>query len=155
GQINLTGSGVNLHVPYVYRVGDAAISTANIFPIVGDQFVSVPTLTSHLIAARLVDQYGVPIEGRTVNWTVNKGGAFHVGSNGIPNVDVQTDHFGTAGALVDFGTDVGDQIFTADMGGISWEFDLFAASYPVIASNGVVNGASFQPGPVAPGSYIT
>jgi uncharacterized protein (TIGR03437 family) len=58
-------------------------------------------------------------------------------------------------AVVDFSNQPGDQIFTADLNGISWEFDLFAAAGPAIAPNGVVNGASFLPTPAAPGSYIT
>jgi uncharacterized protein (TIGR03437 family) len=156
GQINITGSGTTLHVPYIYRVGDGAVSTANIFPVIGDQYVSVPGITGHLIGARVVDQYGVPIVGRAVTWSVDAGGGqINRGSNGIPNADVQTDIYGTVAALVDFGSAFGDQVYTADLRGISWEFDLFASIYPVIADNGVVNGASFQPTPLAPGSYAT
>lgn len=138
-------------------VGDSAVSSANIFPIAGDGYVSVPGQTGHLIAARVVDQYGVPIIGQPVSWTVNAGGGqINRGTNGIPNADVQTDIYGTVGARVDFGNQLGDQVYTATVAGVApWEFDLFAAAGPVIAPNGVVNGASFQNAAVAPGSYIT
>jgi len=155
GQINLTGSGVNLHIPYIYMVGDGALSTANIFPVLGDNYFSIPSLTGHLVAARLVDQFGVPIVGRTVNWVSVGGGRLDRGSNGIPNADVQTDIYGTVSALVDFGDQTGDQSFTADLNGIDWTFQLFASTYPVITPGGVINGASFQPTPAAPGSYIS
>ncbi len=156
GQINITGSGVNLHVPYIYMAGDGALSTANIFPVLGDGYVSVPGATGHIIAARLVDQYGVPIVGRAVNWVVGSGGGqIDRVVSGIPNADVETDIYGAVAATVDFGNQVGDQVFTADLAGISWEFDLYASAFPVIAPNGIVNGASFQATPIAPGSYIT
>jgi minor extracellular serine protease Vpr len=154
GQINITGSGVSLHVPYNYFVGSGVPD--NIFPVLGDAYVSVPAATGHVIAARVVDPYGVPVSGLPVTWTVNSGGGqVHQGANGIPNADVQTDVYGTAAATVDFGSQFGDQIFTGNLGSYSWEFDLFAALFPVINSNGVVNGASFQNSPAAPGSYIT
>ncbi len=156
GQINISGSGVSLHVPYIYMVGDGQFATANIFPVAGDAYVSVPGLTGHVIAARVIDQYGVPIDSQPVTWVVNQGGGMiDVGANGIPNADVETDIYGTVAATVDFGNQVGDQVFTAQLNGISWEFDLYASVFPVIATNGAVNGASFQATPVAPGSYIT
>ena len=154
GQINITGSGVSLHVPYNYLVGNGV--AANIFPVLGDSYVSVPAATGHVIAARVVDQSGVPVAALPVTWTVNAGGGqLNLGANGIPNADVETDIYGTAAATVNFGSQYGDQIFTGNLGNYSWEFDLFASQFPVISTNGVVNGASFQNSPAAPGSYIT
>ena len=57
GQINITGSGVSLHVPYTYLVSNGI--PANIFPVLGDGYVTVPGATGHVIAARVVDQNGV------------------------------------------------------------------------------------------------
>jgi minor extracellular serine protease Vpr len=153
GQINITGSGVSLHVPYTYLVTDGV--PANIFPVLGDLWVTVPGATGHTIAARVVDQYGVPLAGLPVTWTVNQGGGQIDTSNGIPNADIETDIYGTAGATVDLGNQYGDQYFTGNLGSYSWEFDLLASLFPVINTNGVVNGASFQNAPAAPGSYIT
>ena len=153
GQINLTGSGVSLHVPYNYLVTDG--NPDNIFPVLGDSWYSVPGATGHVIAARVIDQYGIPVPNLPVTWTVNQGGGRIDSSNGIPNADVQTDIYGTAGATIDFGNQFGDQIFTGLLGTYSWEFDLTAATFPIISANGVVNGASFQNSPAAAGSYIT
>jgi minor extracellular serine protease Vpr len=154
GQLNITGSGVSLHVPYNYVVGDGVFSTGNIFPILGDGFaggVGEP----HSIAARVTDQFGVPIDSQPVTWTVVQGGGSLDSTNGIPNADVETDIYGSLAATVDLGNQVGDQIFTGNVNSTSWEFDLYALLYPAIASSGVVNGASFQATPVSPGSYIT
>ena len=154
GQINITGSGASLHVPYNYLFGDGV--PENIFSVLGDSYVSVPAATGHVIAARVVDQYGVPVSGLPVTWTVNAGGGqIDPGPSGIPNADVETDIYGTAAATIDFGSQLGDQIFTGNLGNYSWEFDLLASLFPVINSNGVVNGASFQNSPAAPGSYIS
>ncbi len=153
GQVNITGSGVSLHVPYTYLVSDGV--PANIFPVLGDSWVSVPGATGHVIASRVIDQYGVPVPAVPVTWTVNEGGGQIDSPGGIPNADVETDIYGTAGATVDFGNQFGDQIFTANLGTFSWEFDLYASLFPVISPNGVVNGASFLNSPVAAGSYIT
>ena len=154
GQINLTGTGVSLHIPYTYLVSDGV--PANIFPVLGDSWVSVPGATGHYIAARVIDQFGVPVAGLPVTWTVDQAaGQIDIGSNGIPNADVETDIYGTASAVVDLGNQFGDQYFTGNLGTWSWEFDLYASQFPVINSNGVVNGASFQNSPAAPGSYIT
>ncbi len=154
GQINISGSGVSLHVPYTYLVSDGV--AANIFPVSGDGWVSVPGASGHLIAARVVDRYGIPVPALPVTWTVDEGGGQMATTGGIPNEDIETDVYGTAGATVNFSSQLGDQIFTGNLGPLfSWEFDLFAAAYPVIGANGVVNGASFQNSPVAAGSYIT
>ena len=155
GQINLSGSGVSLHVPYIYIVGDGVFATGNIFPIAGDQYGSVPNNTGHLIAARVTDQYGVPIDSQPVKWISVGGGHLDVGSNGIPNADVETDIYGTVAAVVDFGSSVADQSFTAQVNSLSWPFQLFALAPPVITPDGVVNGASFEATPVSPGSLIT
>ncbi len=58
GQINITGSGVNLHVPYIYFAGTGV--PANIFPIFGDGYTGLQGETYDLIAFRIVDQNGVP-----------------------------------------------------------------------------------------------
>jgi len=56
---------------------------------------------------------------------------------------------------VDLGNNIGPQVFTGSLAGTSWVFNLATSTFPAIASNGVVNGASFQASPVTPGSYIT
>jgi uncharacterized protein (TIGR03437 family) len=147
GQINITGPGVSLHVPYNYLETDGVPD--NIFPVAGDGYSSVPGATGHLLAARVIDQYGVPVPNLATGWTVNAGGGQ------VSNPDIETDVYGTAGATVNFGNQFGDQIFTGYLGTSSWEFDLFASAFPVINTNGVVNGASFQNTPAAAGSYIT
>jgi len=154
GQINITGSGVSLHVPYNYLLGNG--SPANIFPVLGDGYVTVPGATGHTIAARVVDPFGVPVSGLPVTWLAEpNGGRIDSSSGGIPNADIETDLYGNAAATVDLGNQFGDQFFTSTISTYSWEFDLLAALFPVINPNGVVNGASFQNSAVAPGSYIT
>jgi uncharacterized protein (TIGR03437 family) len=67
-----------------------------------------------------------------------------------------TDRAGMAFAIVNIGSQPGDQIFTASAGGLTVEFDGYALPRPAINSNGAVNTGSFQVGQgLAPGSYIS
>jgi uncharacterized protein (TIGR03437 family) len=59
-------------------------------------------------------------------------------------------------AIVNIGSQPGDQIFTATAGGLSVEFDGYAVPLPAVNGNGVVNASSNQVGQgLAPGSYIS
>ena len=146
GQINVSGNGTNLHVPYLYLVGDGI--ARNIFSVAGDGIVGPTNESDDLIGFRLIDQYGVPVSNATVNFRSTSGGGK------IDSADSVTDIYGIAAAFVILGSQPGDQIFTAGAGGLTQEFDLSSATPPAIAS--VVDAASFQSGrALAPGSYIT
>jgi uncharacterized protein (TIGR03437 family) len=74
----------------------------------------------------------------------------------IDDADAQTDIFGIAVAIVTLGTQLGEQSFTAQAGGLTVEFNGIARLRPSIFANGVVDAASGQIGQgVAPGSYIS
>ncbi len=151
GQINITGSGPALHVPYLYLVGDG--TPYNIFSILGNGYTGLVNEVGDFIAFRAVDQYGVPVKGAPVQFAVASGGGQIDTTRGT---DAQTDVYGIAGTYVSLGPQPGDQIFTAKVGSLTSEFDLAAIARPAIPANGIVNGASFLAGSgLAPGSYAT
>ena len=148
GFIVVTGAGPTLRVPYLYFVGDGV--PYNIFPVVNGMFATtVSTPQCCYLGFELVDQYGVPIPALAPLFNVVTGG-------GSITTAYTTTNQGIGFALVGTGPQPGDQIFTASTGGLTVEFDGYGVFPPVIASNGVVDAASFQVGQgLAPGSYIS
>ena len=142
GQINITGAGPALHVPYQYLVGDN--NPAILFPIFGDGILNLPGSGSNYIGFRLLDQYGVPIN-TPVNWSVISG------NGSISQSDPNTDQYGAAAAIVDFGTQTGTQVFEGSAGGLKWQFTEEAENAPSVSV--YANAATFLP-TVAAGSYI-
>ncbi len=138
----------NLRVPYLYVAGDGI--AYNIFPVINGVFTGVPGDQDWLIAFKLVDRYGVPVINAPVQFRAQSGGG------AIAQGDAVTDVLGIAGAFVDLGNTLGDQIFTATAGGLTVEFDGFARPYPTISAGAVLNAASGQVGSgLAPGSYAS
>jgi uncharacterized protein (TIGR03437 family) len=149
GFIVVTGAGPTLRLPYLYFVGNGV--PYNIFPVSSGSFTTgVSTLQTCCLGFEMVDQYGVPITSETVLFNAITGGG------SIDEGDSLTDRTGLAFAIVDIGSQPGDQIFTATAGGLTVEFDGYALPLPAINTNGAVNAASSQVGQgLAPGSYIS
>jgi minor extracellular serine protease Vpr len=149
GAITVKGGAVDLRVPYLYLLGDGA--AYNIFPIMGFDFVGNVSelIPGRLIGFKLIDRYGVPVRNSPVRFRVTLGGG------SIDSADAQTDIYGIAAAKVYLGSQLGEQEFTAEAGGLTVHFPGRARLRPTIETNGVVNAASFERGKaVAPGSYI-
>jgi minor extracellular serine protease Vpr len=148
--ITVQGGGANLLVPCLYLVGDGI--PFNMIPLIGSGFEGPvgESTTEGAIAFKLIDQFGVPIQGAPVAFGAT------IGGGSIQNADSQTDAYGIAGAGVILGSNPGAQEFAAQVGGLTLPFDGIARLKPTISASGVVNAASFQVGPgVAPGSYIS
>jgi uncharacterized protein (TIGR03437 family) len=146
GAITIRGGAVDLRVPYLYLVGDGA--PYNIFPLEGWDFVGNAGERKFL-TFKLLDRYGVPVRNAPVRFRATLGGGT------IDTADAQTDIYGIAAAKVFLGSQLGEQEFTAEAGGLTVYFNGRARLKPSIETNGVVNAASFERGkPVAPGSYI-
>jgi uncharacterized protein (TIGR03437 family) len=156
GSIVVTGpqNTPTLRVPYLYLVGTVGSVgsgvPADIARIQGASFVAPANGIDWRTILRVMDQYGVPVTGYPVTFSVVKGGA------SIAFGDAQTYLYGIAGASMNLGP-AGDQIFTATLPGFApVEFDGYARVLPAIANNGVVNAATFQVGQgQAPGSYVS
>ena len=134
GFVIITGGSSTLNVPYLYLVGDGI--PANIFPVNRGSFTDVVNQTDLLILFKVIDQYGLPVRNTPVVFKTVAGGKVTAG-------DPTTDIFGIAGALVDLGSQPGDQIFTGTAGSLTVEFDGTARALPVITSvDGAVPGAS-------------
>ncbi|HWB98127.1 MAG TPA: S8 family serine peptidase, partial [Bryobacteraceae bacterium] len=148
GALVISAGNTNLRVPYLYLVGDG--TPYNIFPLINGSFTGVIGDQGWLVGFKVVDRYGAPVVNQAVAFSAASGGG------SIGGADPVTDKLGIAAANVNLGSQVGDQVFTAQAGGLTVEFDAFARQLPTIASGGVVNAASGQVGDgLAPGSYVS
>ncbi len=166
GFVQINGGNVPLRVPFLYLVGDGV--PYSVYPVMGDAFDGVindfaPTTSCGLILFKLVDQFGVPIQGAPVQFNVAQGGG-QIFSGTCPagyqgGADATTDSYGMAGANVKLGGTLGDQKFTATANAkgqsITATFLGTARTPLAINAGGIVDAASFASNqPVVPGSFI-
>ncbi len=169
GYIQATVGSSVYRIPYLYMVSDGAVY--NLSPGLNGSFVGATGDTWWLVIARAIDRYGLPITNATATWTVtcpngaaqswNVGCASSGGGSftyqGYYQLDGKTDVLGIAGADVNLGTLVGDEIFTVSVGNQTLTFDGYARGYQTTAA--IVDAASYQalksPSGYAPGSYLS
>jgi uncharacterized protein (TIGR03437 family) len=150
GVIAITGTGVSLVVPYVYVVGDgipAGLVTFGGSGFDGTVGQDIPAVFGEPMF-QLVDDYGLPIAGAPVTWSVSGPSASSLPV--IVSADSVTNQYGIAGInQVKLGSQPGTYTFTAIVAGGSQDFTGTARLAPVLqAANPVGNAAS-------PGSSIT
>jgi minor extracellular serine protease Vpr len=147
GAISVSGGAVPLHIPYLYLVGSG--TPYKLIPLLGQNFVTEAG-TAVAVAFRVVDPYGVPVQGKPVRFAP---------PDAVYAATSVTDNLGIAEAYLRTPNLSGDQSFTADLQGNAGriQFDGRTRPLPQVAPNGVVNTASFQVpgGGFAPGSYVT
>ncbi len=148
GVISITGGAVPLHVPYLYLVGNGV--AADFIILSGDGFSGTvgQQIPDGFVSFKLVDRYGLPVAGAPVRFRIT------AGSGSIPSFDSQTDQYGIAAAELILGPEL-NQAITATGGGFSYRYTGFARPVPVIAPNGIVNAASFDTNPLAPGALAS
>ena len=165
GGVTLQGSGVSLRVPYLFLVGDG--SSPNFIPLFGSPDGNVGQDAGD-VAVKIVDQWGVPVAGATVTYTVSPRGTVTLRSQaGEPpcspassttSVNCPTDAYGVAYADMLLGsTPTSTVTVTASYGGPGGFSNAFSGgirAVPTISVGGVVDAGSFKT-PIAPGSYIS
>lgn len=145
GVILVKGGAVDLRIPYQYRLGDGV--PANILPLEGMDFVVVPNYPFLRLTLKVVDQSGVPAPNVPVQFAP---------ASAVAEATPVTDGLGIASAVVNAGSQIGEQSFTAALAGVTVSFDGRVRAIPMISANGVVNASSNAIGPgVSPGSYIS
>jgi uncharacterized protein (TIGR03437 family) len=162
GGVTLQGSGVSLRVPYLFLVGTGAAS--NFIPLFGSPDGNVGQDAGDL-AVKMVDQYGVPVAGTSVTYTVSPRGTVTLRSvagepacspaTSTTSVTCATDNYGIAYVDVLLGSTVTSTVsVTAKAAGYSNVFSGAIRAQPTISAGGVVDAAAFKT-PIAPGSYIS
>lgn len=146
GNVVVQGSGVSLHIPYLYLVPSG--TSANLIPLTGSFFDGTvgSGIADGFLSFLLVDATGLPVTGAPVSFGA-RGGT-------IQNADSTTDRYGIATAVPVLGLQPGNVTFTATAGGLRYVYSGFARPRPTTTASGITNAASGQSGAVAPGSYI-
>jgi uncharacterized protein (TIGR03437 family) len=149
GDIVVTGGGAELRIPYLY------FATANVafnaFSLAGQNFVGVVGETLGVrLTAKFVDGYGTPVADLPVRFRSI------LGSGSVDQATRTTDELGIAEARVILGSQLGEQGFSVEGGGLTYEFYGQAMLRPTFRTDGVVNAASGRVGEgLAPGSYLS
>ena len=157
GFITIKGGAKELQVPYLYVVGDGVpFNVTATFSASFDCTVG-QIVPEGALAFQLIDQWGVPISGIPITWTVTQGGGTISSDPDLTDSETEAapgvPGFGFANAIC--GSTAGPQEFVATVGGMQVTFDGTARLNPTISPSGAVNAASFEVGQgVAPGSYI-
>lgn len=162
GAVTLKATGVSLRLPYLFIVGDGVAYNAN--PVFPSAF-GTPGSDGGSLAVHVVDQFGAPVVGSPVSFSVSPRGSVTLKSvSGEPacspsstpvSTTCNTDNYGIAYVNVTMGSSISAPTITAKAAGTSFQLSAFIIAQPQIkATGGVVNAANFQ-SPVAPGSYVT
>ena len=142
----MQGSRAVLRIPYVYYVPGSG--PFNIIPLTGFDFTGIADqrLPGRL-TLKVIDRFGIPVPDLPVQFRP---------ADAIDTATETTDALGIAEAQVFLGPQLGEQEFSAEVGGSTVFFPGKAIQRPAIFSNGVVNAASNQVGQgLAPGSLIS
>jgi uncharacterized protein (TIGR03437 family) len=149
-------------IPYLYLVSDGVVS--NVTPIFGGT-IGAPGQDTGEAVTQVLDQFGVPIVGTPVSFTVSPRRSLTLQSvpgqpacspaSSTSSVVCNTDSYGNAHVEVLLGANPNNNVtVTADVGGTQTMFSYAILAAPALTAAGVVNSANFK-APVAPGSYIT
>jgi minor extracellular serine protease Vpr len=150
GIILLQGDTVTLRIPYLYLVSDGIPNS--LVPLLGRGGTGQAgkDVPDGMLAFEVVDQFGLPVPNVPVSFAVLQG------RGEIVSPDAATNVYGIATAEAIMGPTQSNNVFSATAAGKTVQFADTGVLQPVISDNGVVNAASFLPGPgIAPGSYVS
>ena len=172
GMVNVTGTGTSLHLPYIALVPDGTLY--DMIPIAYFQaalnapcFEGLANQDVGPVAVKLIDDYGLPIVGQSVRFTVSPRASVTLGSSpGEPAcsptsstsaVACPTDNYGTAYAEVTTGTSLtASPAITASAGSMTFQFGGTGCG-EIIGQPSITGVAEAAVGStnIVPGSYIS
>jgi uncharacterized protein (TIGR03437 family) len=157
GQVTMQASGVSLHVPYLFLVGDG--TACNIIPNVGGE--GVPGQDTGYSYVQVVDTWGVPVVGAPVTFQASQGTIVFKSVTGEPactgsgsaSVVCNTNNYGFAYADIVLGSTPGTPAINIRAGGLPFSANALILPPPAITPGQILDNAAFQP-TIAPGSII-
>ncbi|GEM_PF-277700 len=158
GAVTLSAGGVVQRVPYLFLVTTG--TPYNIVPLTGD-LQGTPGQDAGSIALQVTDQYGVPVPGVPVAFSVvpRAGVTFQsvpgepaCSPNNSNNATCATDNYGVAYAEVVLGANANSSpTITASANNTPFQFTAYVLPPATITPGQVLDNAAFQP-VIAPGS---
>jgi len=163
GTVMVGNTSTTLRIPFMLLEGNGAVY--NVAYAIGGE--GVPGEDNGPAYVQLTDEFGIPVTGSTVTFSVTPRGTMTLGSvSGEPAcspststtaVSCQTDQFGFAWVDVVNGSRVATPTLNYDASGITSGFsepNYNIQAAPSVSAGGVVDATSFSKSPVAPGSYV-
>ena len=164
GTVSLQQGSSVVSIPFLFLVGDGVPANVNVIYAGGE---GAPGKDVGPMVIQVVDQYGVPVVGAPVSFTVSPPGGVTLGNvpnepactpaNSTSSATCNTDKFGVAYAEIVLGSNVGPATVSFSVGGItlqsdcSFLFECYNIQKPP-AVTGVADAASFQK-TLVPGGY--
>lgn len=133
GFIVISGGATELRVPYTFYSGPAA--AWNMYALSGSFFDAIPGYEG-VILMKIVDQFGIPVQGVAVRGRVVSGGA------SIKFANERTDEFGIAEGTIVAGSNIGEQVVRFEAGNLFADFVMNVILRPTIANGGILDAAS-------------
>jgi len=163
GNVTVGNTNTTLRIPFMLLEGDGAVYDVS-YAMGGE---GVPGEDNGPAYVQLTDDFGIPVTGSTVTFSVTPRGSATLESvagepacspsTSTTAVSCKTDQFGFAWVDVVNGSKVTTPTVNFNASGITSGFS--AANYniqaaPSVSAGGVVDATSFSKSPVAPGSYV-
>jgi minor extracellular serine protease Vpr len=157
GQVTMQASGVSLHVPYLFLVGDGV--AYNIIPYVGGEGIPGSDIGESVV--QVIDQYGVPVVGSPVTFQASQGTMTFSSVTGEPactnsgsvSVVCNTDNYGFAYTDIVLGNNPGTPAIDIRAGGLPLSANAIILPAPTITPGQILDNGAFQP-IIAPGSIV-
>ena len=177
GSVNLTGGGVNMHVPYLFQVASGLLAsgstiTGNVIPIYGTSFDGIVGTDVGAIGIQVMDASGLPVTGANVSFQ-SSGGLTMKSVSGEPActgagstiaVTCPTDNYGIAYTDVVLGQTVAQETIaltvanisalTSSSGNLPYLYVNVRAQPTIAPASGVKDAAQGKT-TIAPGSYVS
>ena len=164
GAVVLTAGSTASHVPYLFLVPDG--NPYNVVPLAFGAIQGTPGQDGGTIAIQAVDQYGVPVSGVPIAFSVSPRnsvtfqtvqGEPACSPNNTSAATCATDRYGIAYAEVILGSSPGSPTVTATPPSATsvspFQFGALILPPPTITPGQILDNAAFQP-KIAPGSIV-
>jgi len=169
GNINLSGAGVSMHLPFLFLVGSNALGsgtniTGNVIPLFGTSFDYLAGQDLGAIAMQALDASGVPVTGLAMTFAA--GGA-PVTMKSVPgepactpassavSVTCNTDNYGIAYVDVVLGTTPGSTTIGAEVSGLGSTYMPLSLNIRQAPATAAALDAAKGRTTIAPGSYVS
>lgn len=148
GFVVISGGANDVRVPYTYFVGDG--TPWNLYALAGSTFEAIPAYEFKGILMKIIDQFGVPVQGVAVRGTVTSG------DGKITFANEKTDEYGIVEARFQAGSNIGEQVVRFTAGNLFADFVGNVIARPAISTGGIRDAASGEASDgFAPGQYIS
>lgn len=160
GMVTLSSGSTTEHVPYLFLVSD--LSPYNVVALPFADVQGSPGQNGGTVAIQTTDQFGVPVSGVPVEFSVSPSNAVTFQSvsgeppcspNNSSTTTCETDNYGNAYAEVILGSTPGSPTITMTAAGASNQATAYILPQPTITAGQILDNAAFQP-VIAPGSII-